>query len=153
MLNDPWMCVKIWSKIRQDNIRDEIVTGGWGNLWDPNPNKNKKRYFHTQKKKNVCSTFEIQKTNIKKNLVRRLATNFYKDIKSKHWWLWSGKYTKSCSRCWPIFSSVSIVFKSSAWFFWFQVERRQARVGREVQVIPLVTCVEKSKTKVNILSG
>ena len=43
MLNDPWMCVKIWSKIRQDNIRDEIVTGGWGNLWDPNPNKNKKR--------------------------------------------------------------------------------------------------------------
>ena len=53
MLNDPWMCVKIWSKIRQDNIRDEIVTGGWGNLWDPNPNKKKKRYFHTQKKKCV----------------------------------------------------------------------------------------------------
>ena len=28
MLNDLWMCMKIWSKIRQDNIRDRIVTGG-----------------------------------------------------------------------------------------------------------------------------
>ena len=28
MLNDPRMCMKICSKIRQDNIRDQIVTGG-----------------------------------------------------------------------------------------------------------------------------
>ena len=28
MLNDLWMCMKICSKIRQDNIRDQIVTGG-----------------------------------------------------------------------------------------------------------------------------
>ena len=28
MLNDLWMCVKIGSKIRQDHIRDQIVTGG-----------------------------------------------------------------------------------------------------------------------------
>ena len=27
MLNDLWMCMKIWSKIRQDNIRDKTVTG------------------------------------------------------------------------------------------------------------------------------
>ena len=25
MLNDLWMCMKIWSKIRQDNIRDKTV--------------------------------------------------------------------------------------------------------------------------------
>ena len=30
MLNDPRMCMKICSKIRPDNIRDQIVTGGWG---------------------------------------------------------------------------------------------------------------------------
>ena len=33
-------------------------------------------------------------------------------------------------------------------FFGISVERRQARVGREVQVIPSITCVEKSKAKV-----
>ena len=38
--------------------------------------------------------------------------------------------------------------KSAARFFGISVERRQAQVGREVQVIPLVTCVEKSKAKV-----
>ena len=38
--------------------------------------------------------------------------------------------------------------KSAACLFGISVERRQARVGREVQVIPLITCVEKSKAKV-----
>ena len=37
--------------------------------------------------------------------------------------------------------------KSSRFFGGFQVERRQARVGPEVQVIPLDTCVENLKQK------
>ena len=38
-------------------------------------------------------------------------------------------------------------------FFGFSDERKQVRVGREVQVVPFVTCVEKSKAKANILSS
>ena len=37
--------------------------------------------------------------------------------------------------------------KLSAWFFGISVERRPARVGREAQVIPFVTCVENLKQK------